>query len=332
MWSVGGRFVAIADRLMTQTDIESTVLTSFDGRTWMAGSAPIEKLAIRAGVVEFGVLTVVGRSRSLDEPAWQSWSTSDGSTWTSGVTLEGLDDVVEVRHLGRGSGKWVAAVSVHRPGHDGYVTGDELRYSDDGEEWHPAAAESLDELATIQGIASNELRTIVVTNEPTGDGTTQVRAWSSEAGVVWRPADIATLVGGASAVTSPAMYEVEAGRFVVVGWEADQGIEHPRAWASYTGSNWEAAEIESGDRAPSGIVAVAFSRAVTVQSYVAIGRWGNSWISSDGSRWMAVPILAPGVHDTIRAVAINDTVVAVGGASPVGPRIWLGNLVLMRHG
>jgi hypothetical protein len=77
---------------------------------------------------------------------------------------------------------------------------------------------------------------------------------------------------------------------------------------------------------------VTFTHSVSAQSYVAIGQLGSAWLSTNGARWTPVPILAPGVSDSLGTIAINDSIVAVGGGSPAGPRFWLGNLVLMRGG
>jgi hypothetical protein len=331
LWNVGDRFIGVASQV-SNDGIEThptSFLRSEDGIVWEAVSAPPPGLYIETGVVEDGVLWMVGNVGPPEDPNRGIWTTRDGEAWERVKGVTGLDfGAGFVSDIAHSSAGWLA-LAYRRLDAESSVP--ELYRSPDGVRWVKVALPDEGDSPGLRALVSDGERWVIPRNE-NRESDTQVLGydiWASTSvdGFTWTRSRVAATerVTGLPAVIQSADATFGPGGFVIVGQQVDGDTPHPVAWRSADGTTWTSARMDGlpGTAGETGLERVA----ATDRGYVAVGYREEEiptfWTSPDGLSWTQTedaPGLGPAYTPTLAA---SDTRVVVGGQLPGGTAfIW----------
>jgi hypothetical protein len=314
----GAGFEAVGTALGASNAQKGEAFKSPDGTTWVAAANEPFKDATLAGVatVHEGLLALGAGHCSLECGGFQSWLSTDGTTWSGPVksTTAG-DDARAIGVVEQGSTIVAVATELQDPSTN--KNRGRVYLSTDANAWtDPLAPDALaQDIPT--GIATDGTNLVVVGSTISQDGTHNGGAWRSTDGHAWRAG---TDDGSFKGAQLMAVVHGTAGYIAVGAIGVDGAV-----WASSDGATW--ARVDGGAFKGSTLADVATNGT----GDVAIGRGANgaaAWTSTDGKTWRSAGTI-PGADGTrFVAVAIGSTAsIIVGGAvgSPSG-MVWLGPL------
>ena len=192
LWSVGDRFIGVASHVSNDgIDPQPTsFLRSEDGIAWEVVPAPTLGLKIETGVVEDGVLWLVGNVGRPEDPKRGIWKTRDGEAWERVKNVTGLDFgpgfVSDLSHSAAG---WLA-LAYRSLGPESVAQ--ELYRSRDGVQWAKVA---LPANGALEGLVSDGERWVMSLDE-NRESDTQVLgydiwAFTSVDGLAWTRSRVA---------------------------------------------------------------------------------------------------------------------------------------------
>ena len=324
LWYVGNRFVAVASPQWNDgIDPHLTsILRSDDGIVWEAVPTLTRGLEIHTGVVEDGVLWLVGSIGPMEAPRWGIWTTRDGEAWERVKDLTGLAfGAGFVRDISHSSAGWLV-LAYRRLDAESSVP--ELYRSEDGVRWAKVALPTNG--FALRSLVSDRERWIMTLNE-SREGDTQVLghdvwAYTSLDGLEWTRSLVASTERGTGlpASINSADATFGPGGFVIVGQHVDGEIPDPVAWRSADGTTWTSGRMDglTGTAGETGLDQVA----ATDRGYVAVGYREEEiptfWTSPDGLSWTQTEDSPDIGAAGVASLAASDTRVVLGGQLPDG--------------
>ena len=314
----GAGFEAVGTALGASNAQKGAAFKSPDGTTWVAAANEPFKDATLAAVasVHAGLLALGAGHCSLECGGFESWLSTDGTTWSGPVksTTPG-DDARGTGLVEEGSTIVAIATELQDPATN--KNRGRVYLSTDASAWtDPLAADALaQDIPT--GIATDGASLVVVGSAISEDGTHNGGAWRSADGHAW---SAATDDGSFEGAQLMAVVHGSGG-YVAVGSIGLDGA----VWSSSDGTTW--ARVDGGAFKGSSLGDVAANGT----GYVAVGRGANggaAWTSTDGKSWRASGTIQGSEGTRFVAVAIGSTAsIIVGGAvgSPSG-MVWVGPL------
>jgi hypothetical protein len=326
IWGVNGQILALVSRNDPAGDRESwSIVKLVEEGGWELLPAPPAIDGFFAGTVVDDRLWFFARVGSVSDAdtTWQLVSTTDGMTWDSLGTAEGLPPLYGASILARAGDSWV--IVTHRDDGEG-ASNAAISWSADGRHWDPADVPEL--RANVGYTASASI----------GDATVMVgfdfdspedAAWfvlRTTDGRTWRRSSFV-----APSTTSARDLACDDRICLITLQPFDVGSSSTQAlMVSTDGDGWaEVAANVPYYNPDSTIVHLA----TTATGFIALtGSPAHALLSTDGSTWRAVEVLPPDAKVYISDLAVaGDLVVAMvpWQTSDEPDRIWVGSLAAM---
>lgn len=295
------------------------VWTSADGSAWTgaAPTTPFKNATVAVAVAAGDGILALGMPCSGECFGYQSWTTSNGTTWAGPVKVPGTETVVPTGFAPGNSimvGIGDDLVDVSNGAFNGRVF-----TTPDGEAWTPVPDIAAMHDARLSAIAAAANGFVIVGSVKAGTGRAAAAWWSTD-GVAW------TQAAADPSFTDATLSSVVPGTsgYIAVGSAGSDGA----VWTSPDGRTW-ARNDDKGAFAGKPLVDVATNG----KGFVAIGgdaAGGSAWTSADGARWEPVPPIPGSAGARFKSVAVGTTAsVIVGRPGPSGPDaglVWFGPL------
>ena len=304
-WGAG--FEAVGTALGATNAQKGAAFKSPDGTTWAAASNEPFKDSTLAAVatVHAGLVALGAGHCSLECGGFQSWLSTDGTTWIGPAKASAPGD--DARGIGLvEEGSTIVAVATELQDPSTNKNRGRVYLSTDASAWtDPLAADALaQDIPT--GIATDGTSLVAVGSTISSGGTHNGGAWRSTDGHAW---SAATNDGSFDGAQLMAVVHGSGG-YLAVGSIGVDGA----AWSSIDGASW--ARVDGGAFKGSPLADVASN----LTGYVAVGRGANggaAWTSTDGKSWRTSGTIQGSEGAKFVAVAIGSTAsIIVGG--PMG--------------
>jgi len=314
----GVGFEAVGTALEASNAQKGAAFKSPNGTTWAAASNEPFKDSTLAAVatVHAGLVALGAGHCSLECGGFQSWLSTDGTTWGGPVksTTPG-DDARGIGLVEQGSTIVAVATELQDPSTN--KNRGRVYLSTDANAWtDPLAPDALaQDIPT--GIATDGTSLVAVGSTISAEGTHNGGAWRSADGHAW---SAATNDGSFEGAQLMAVVHGSGGYFAVGSIGLDGAV-----WSSIDGASW--ARVDGGAFKLSPLADVA----ANATGYVAVGRGANggaAWTSTDGKSWRTSGTIQGSEGAKFVAVATGSTAsIIVGG--PMGSSagmVWVGPL------
>jgi hypothetical protein len=331
MWTVGTRFVVIAER-DTPEKPGWLFVSSETGRDWQLETVPpeIQQIYWTSGTVVDDRLWFVARVRDGNGDTRRLISTVTGGEWQMLPPARGLGARDGADFLARAGGRWFAAPFRSTPGEPFAQIDQDIRVSNDGVDWTVVDAPRFGDLSGYH-------RAITVGDRLLASGTWvnidedrhEVFFATTRTGRSWTARDL------------EADRNARMGQFacthelcVAVGSlnDGDDNFDHPYAWTSDDGLDWTPTDPQPPF--PDGRTSIPMDELVATGSgWLALGGpSGDAWLSPDGMSWRYVQVLPRHPDAAPHSIGvIGDRIVGVAGTGDGSGRldIWIGSLAAM---
>ena len=322
IWGVGDRFVGLATLDTGDYTNDAWVgLMSENGSDWQLTQVPPAIQDFLSWVMIGDRLWSFARVDGIAESTLQLVSTASGEEWdTLGAMADFGDATNGIAVLARIDGTWLASPWGIGES-EGQVIRANLLRSTDGIHWSPVELPD-----AVPGMTFTMTYTIGETLALLGavpqccDGGGPMMEYTTTDGEHWNVADLpdalARSIGSIACSTS---------RCIATGYHEVVGVWLPQLYARQEAGDWTLLEV---DPLPELNTLAAYP-----DGFVAMdSEPGWAWVSTDGTDWRRVQVMARDEASSVYALAINDRMVLGMTDSPAGGlAVWHGDLEALVH-